>query len=108
MALQLGAFRDALLETGASEQNAREAADEVAADENRLVSIEGRLIALDNRLVSLEQQVAELRSYIEHQITELRTYVDLQIARLRREIRLIGGVTIALLVPILVKLFVHG
>ena len=46
MALQLGSLRTALIEAGASEERAYQAAEEVAGYENRLGSIEGRLSVL--------------------------------------------------------------
>jgi hypothetical protein len=39
MALQLGALRDALIEAGATDANARAAAEEVAGYENRLTRL---------------------------------------------------------------------
>ena len=86
MALQLGNLRDALREARASEESARKAAEEVAAYENRLVSI--------------DQQLAGLRSY-----------GDLQFAALRSDIRLLQWITATILVfqiAMFIKLFVHG
>lgn len=101
MALQLGNLRDALIEAGASEEKARLASEEVAAYENRLVSI--------------GKQLAELRAYVDRRFAELQAELGLvraelsaELGGLRREFRLLGGFIIALLVPILVKLFVHG
>ena len=54
MALQLGALRDALVEAGASESNARAAAEEVASYEMRLAGIDGRLGRIEGRLDGID------------------------------------------------------
>lgn len=46
MALQLGALRDALIDAGASDENARKAAEEVAVYDSRLAAIDTRLAVL--------------------------------------------------------------
>jgi hypothetical protein len=50
MALMLSKLYDALLEAGASDVKAREAAEEVAAFENRFDLIERHLEGIDGRL----------------------------------------------------------
>jgi hypothetical protein len=46
MALMLGALHRALMGAGASEEDARKAAEEVAGFENRLAKVEGDLVLL--------------------------------------------------------------
>jgi len=46
MALQLGALRDALLESGASPEKATKASEEAATSENRLGGIDDRVSVL--------------------------------------------------------------
>ena len=47
MAVMLAKTYEALKEAGASDEKAREAAEEIAAFENRLASIENRLIRIE-------------------------------------------------------------
>ena len=47
MAMMLAKTYEAFKEAGASDEKAREAAEEIAAFENRLASIENRLIRLE-------------------------------------------------------------
>lgn len=46
MALQLGALRDVLIDAGASDENARKAAEQVAGYDSRLAAIDTRLAVL--------------------------------------------------------------
>lgn len=46
MAMQLGALRDALIDAGASDDNAREAAEEAAGYDSRLAAIDTRFALL--------------------------------------------------------------
>lgn len=108
MALQLGALYAALKAAGADDETAREAAEEVAAYENQLTALRSDIAALrayaDQQFGRVDQRFTELRAYVDRQFVELRA----DNAGLRREVRLVGGVLFGLLVPMLVKLFVHG
>jgi hypothetical protein len=96
MALQLGNLRDALKEAGASDESARQAAEEVAAYENRLIVI--------------DQRISELRAYVDLRISELRAYVDQRFTAIDGRLNLLtwmAGTSLALDVAIIIKLFVH-
>jgi hypothetical protein len=58
VALQLGALRTALLDAGASPDKADDAAEEVAAYENRLASIDNRMDRLEGRMTLLQWMMA--------------------------------------------------
>jgi phage shock protein A len=61
MTLMLSKTYDALRSAdGVSDEQAREAAEEIAAYENRLMSIESRLTTIDHRLTNLEQRMTLL------------------------------------------------
>jgi hypothetical protein len=78
MALMVGALREALAAAGATEAQARAAAEEVAAYENRLVGIEQRLV--------------ELRGYVDQRFTPLYWMI---------------ATVLAFEIAIFVKLFIH-
>ena len=82
MALQLGALRDALVEAGASEQRAREAAEEAAGYEDRLRGIDTRMGALESRMTALEARI---------------TVVEGRLASLAARLNMTMAVTIAVL-----------
>lgn len=88
MALQLGALNQALRQAGVSDDLARQAAEEVATYEDRLAPI-------DLRMGRIEQAIAELRG-------EVRALAGRLAAQ-----QWVIGLTIALNIAILVKLFVH-
>ena len=76
MALQLGALRDALIEAGASEQRAREAAEEAAGYEDRLRGIETRMTGLEARMTGLEARMTVL----ERRFTSLASRLNMMMA----------------------------
>ena len=60
MPLKLPKTYDALLNAGASEDTAREAAEELADYQNRRSSIDNRLAVIDGRFVGIEGRFAGL------------------------------------------------
>ena len=68
MALQLGALRDALIDAGASEAKAAQAAEELAAYDHRFDGVERRLDQIDHKI---DFKVDGLRSEMNERFAEV-------------------------------------
>ena len=73
MPLMLSSLYDALLEAGASEDKARQAATEAAAYETRLVTLDAKLDRLAAKVDIVEANVRTLVTLMNHTRVEMRT-----------------------------------
>ncbi len=73
MALMLSSLYDALLDAGASEAKARQAAEEAAAYETRLVTLDAKLDRLATKVDLLDGNLKMLDTLMGHTRVEMRT-----------------------------------
>ncbi len=80
MALQLGALRDALIDAGAKPETAKEAAEEVAGDENRLTRLTTMvqvMLAIGLLLLGSQAAIWMEIGKLNGSLTQLNSRVDL-------------------------------
>ncbi len=73
MPVMLSSLYYALLDAGASEEKARQAAEEAAQYETRLVAIDSKLDRLGSRGEILDAKVTTLETLMNHTRVEMRT-----------------------------------
>ena len=73
MPVMLSSLYYALLDAGASEEKARQAAEEAAQYETRLVAIDSKLDRLGSRGEILDAKVTPLETLMNHTRVEMRT-----------------------------------
>ena len=79
MPIMLSSLYYALLDAGASEEKARQAAEEAAQYETRLVAIDSKLDRLGSRVEILDAKVTTLETLMNHTRVEMRTLCSLVI-----------------------------
>ncbi len=79
MPVMLSSLYHALLEAGASEERATQAAEEAAQYETRLVSIDTKLDRLATRVESLDAKARLLETLMNHTRVEMRTLCSIVI-----------------------------